>query len=102
MRNPVEGPKPGIEETHSPSLVRLFGQIIMLPLTVFVQGMDLFVKTITGMQRAADKGMNVMASEAATVPQEQEDQGHLAVNTTSSVTVGAAKDGAETINEEER
>jgi len=91
-----------MEETHSPSLVRLFGQLIMLPLTVFVQGMDLFVKTITGMQRAADKGMNVMASEAAPVPQELADQGRLAVNTTNSVTDGAVKDGAETIQKERR
>lgn len=42
------------------SVVRLFGQMVMLPLTVFVYGMELFVRTIQGMQRVADDGMDVV------------------------------------------
>jgi hypothetical protein len=77
--------------------------MVMLPFTVFVHGMELFVKTMQGMQGAADKGMNVMAGEATqtagTAPSSQSD---LASSTTSSVTDGTTRDGAETIHEEER
>jgi hypothetical protein len=52
----------------SPGVMRLFGQMMLLPFTVFVYGMDLFVRTIQGMQRAADQGMDVMAGGAAPSP----------------------------------
>jgi hypothetical protein len=45
----------------SPGVVRLFGQMMLLPFTVFAYGMELFVRTLQGMQRAADQGMDVMA-----------------------------------------
>lgn len=48
-------------EHSSPGAIRLFGQMMLLPFTVFVYGMGLFVRTIQGMQRAADQGMDVMA-----------------------------------------
>lgn len=48
-------------EQYGPGVMRLFGQMVMLPFTVFVYGMGLFVRTIQGMQRAADQGMDVMA-----------------------------------------
>lgn len=59
----------------STGLLQLFGQMVMLPLSVFVYGMELFVRTIQGVQRAADEGMNVMVGaghsqgEAADVTQ---------------------------------
>ena len=49
----------------SPGVARLFGQMLLLPFTVFVYGMELFVRTVRGMQQAADQGMDVMAGEAA-------------------------------------
>jgi hypothetical protein len=49
----------------SPSVVRLFGQMMMLPFTVFAYGMELFAEMIRGMQRTADQGINLMAGEAA-------------------------------------
>ncbi|HVF43020.1 MAG TPA: hypothetical protein VM936_08420 [Pyrinomonadaceae bacterium] len=48
-------------DQYGPGVMRLFGQMVMLPFTVFVYGMGLFVRTIQGMQRAADQGMDVMA-----------------------------------------
>jgi hypothetical protein len=103
MNNPIDGRQDRAEERSSPSFMHLFGQMVMLPFTVFVHGMALFVKTMQGMQGAADKGMNVMAGEATqtagTAPSSQSD---LASSTTSSVTDGTTRDGAETIHEEER
>src|ERR1043165_5477463 len=56
----------GADAGHSsPGVARLFGQMLLLPFTVFVYGMELFVRTVRGMQQAADKGMDVMAGEAA-------------------------------------
>ena len=55
-------------EDSSPGVMRLFGQMMLLPFTVFVYGMGLFVRTIQGMQRAADQGMDVMAGGAAPTP----------------------------------
>ena len=49
----------------SPGMARLLGQMLLLPFTVFVYGMELFVRTVQGMQQAADQGMDVMAGRAA-------------------------------------
>jgi hypothetical protein len=77
--------------------MRLFGQMMMLPLTVFVQGMELFIKTIQAMQRVADDGMDVMAGGTAAVtspaPASQSDD---LSNTTSSETGGVINDDATT------
>jgi hypothetical protein len=51
------------EGRSSTSMMHLLGQMLMLPFTVFVYGMDMFVKTIKGMQKVADQGMEVMAGE---------------------------------------
>ncbi len=61
MNNPLDGRQDRAEDGSSPNFMRLFGQMVMLPFTVFVQGMELFIKTIQGMQRVADDGMDVMA-----------------------------------------
>jgi hypothetical protein len=55
---------------ESSSLVRLFGQMMMLPFTVFVYGMDAFVKTVQGMQRTTGEGMDVVLGGAARAPRE--------------------------------
>src|SRR5438270_11339544 len=52
----------------SPGVARLFGQMLLLPFTVFVYGMELFVRTVRGMQQAADKGMDVVAGGAGPPP----------------------------------
>lgn len=89
-------------ERSSTSMVRLLGQMMMLPLTVFVYGMELFVRTMQGMQRATDKGVDVMAGAAARTPDGPSTLGDLASNTTGSVTDGTLRGGAETICEEEK
>lgn len=48
----------------STSVMRLIGQMFMLPFTMFVYGMEVFVKTVKGMQRAADRGMDVVGGTA--------------------------------------
>lgn len=52
-------------ERQSTGVIRLFGQMMLLPFTVFVYSMDLFVRTMQGMQRSADQGMDAMAGGAA-------------------------------------
>jgi hypothetical protein len=85
------------EETRSPSFMRLFGQMVMLPFTVFVQGMELFIKTIQGMQRATDEGMSVMVGGTTQAPDTAPgDQSDLTSSKTGSVTGGVTKDDAAT------
>jgi len=97
MNSSVEESKDQPENHRSSSFMRLFGEMMMLPLAVFVQGMELFIKTIQGMQRVADDGMDVMAggtTEAAgPAPDRQSD--HVS-NTTGSETGGVTKDDAAT------
>ena len=59
----------------SPGVMRLFGQMMLLPFTVFAYGMELFVRTIQGMQRAADQGMDVMAGGLSPPPADAADGG---------------------------
>jgi hypothetical protein len=93
MNNSIDEHKAQAEEHRSSSFMRLFGEMMMLPLAVFVQGMELFIKTIQGMQRVADDGMDVMAggtTEAAgPAPVRQSDD---VSNTTGSETGGVNKD----------
>lgn len=55
----------GSEGRSSASMMQLLGQMFLLPFTVFVYGMEMFVNTIKGFQRAADQGMDVMAGGGA-------------------------------------
>src|SRR5258708_36080875 len=48
----------------SPTVVRLLGQMMLLPFTVFLYGLELFTKTIRRMQWTVDQGMDLMADEA--------------------------------------
>jgi hypothetical protein len=85
------------QERSSPSLMRLFGQMVMLPFTVFVQGMELVIKTIQGIQRTTDEGMNVMVGEMTQSPSTAwGSQNDLASSGTSSVTDGVIEDDAAT------
>ena len=97
MNNSIDRRDDQAEDRRSSNFMRLFGQMMMLPLTVFVQGMELFIKTIQGMQRVADDGMDVMAGgtteAAAPDPVRQSDH---ASNTTGSETGGVNKDDAAT------
>src|SRR5437879_6286369 len=43
-------------------MMQLLGQMMKLPLAVFVFSMELFVKTVEGMQRMADQGVDVAIS----------------------------------------
>ena len=97
MNSSIDESKDQPENHRSSSFMRLFGEMMMLPLAVFVQGMELFIKTIQGMQRVADDGMDVMAggtTEAAgPVPVRQSDD---VSNTTGSETGGVDKNDAAT------
>ena len=44
----------------STSIVHLLGQMFMLPFTVFVYGMEMFVRSVRGIQQVADQGMDMM------------------------------------------
>jgi hypothetical protein len=48
-------------DRSSTNVMQLLGQMLMLPFTVFVYSMEMFVRTVKGIQRVADQGMDVMA-----------------------------------------
>lgn len=75
--------------------MRLFGQMVMLPFTVFVQGMELFIKTIQGIQKATDEGMNVMVGGTTQTPVEATGASDL-MSKTNSETAGVIEDDAAT------
>src|ERR1044071_517786 len=85
------------DEKQSGSFMRLFGQMMILPFTVFIQGMELFIKTIQGMQRATEEGMDVIAGGmpegSGTASTNQTD---LATSTTGAATGGALEDNTTT------
>ncbi|HKG80860.1 MAG TPA: hypothetical protein VKA78_15595 [Pyrinomonadaceae bacterium] len=68
MNNRVEGSRQQVARSDewadtkrgSIGLIQLLGQMMMLPLSVFVYSMDLFVRSMQGVQRVADEGMDVM------------------------------------------
>jgi hypothetical protein len=45
----------------STNVIRLFGQMLMLPLTVFVYGMDMLVRSMQEARRLADEGLELTA-----------------------------------------
>jgi len=97
MNNPIDGRQEQAEDRSSSNFMRLFGQMMMLPLTIFVQGMELFIKTIQGMQRVADDGMDVMVGGTTQAPGTAPgDQSDLTSSKTGSVIGGVTKDDAAT------
>src|SRR5713226_8553434 len=59
---PVHGPN-----SHSGSFMSLFGQMLLIPFTVFAQGMELLVKAVRGIEGATSAGMGLMMGGAAPV-----------------------------------
>ena len=55
------------ERTHAErsqtGMMRLFGQMLLFPFTVFVFSIELFARTIRELQRTADEGMNLLAGD---------------------------------------
>lgn len=99
MNNPIDGRQDRTEDGPPPNFMRLFGQMVMLPFTVFVQGMELFIKTIQGMQKATDEGLNVMVGETIRTPGEAPGASDL-TNTTGALTGGViGGDTATTLKE---
>src|SRR5687768_9112422 len=47
------------EENASTNLMHLLGQMLMLPFTVFVYGMEMFVNTMQRVQKVADQGLDL-------------------------------------------
>src|SRR5205085_9411700 len=95
MNNSIDEREDQAEDRRSSNFMRLFGQMMMLPFTVFVQGMELFIKTIQGIQKVADDGMDVMAGGTAASPTPISQSDH-ASNTTGSETGGVINDDATT------
>lgn len=62
------GDRKGPEQAgnSSPGVMQLFGQMLLLPFTVFVYGMELLMKTVRGMQQTMDQGIEVLVGESAT------------------------------------
>jgi len=60
MSNRFErAPERGSEERSSASMMHLLGQMFLLPFTVFVYGMEMFVRTIRQVQTVADEGLDL-------------------------------------------
>lgn len=47
------------------AVIELFGQMMLLPLSVFVYGMELFMRTVQGMEKAADEGMALLVGSTS-------------------------------------
>jgi hypothetical protein len=70
-------PERADRDHSSTSMMRLFGQMLMLPFTVFIYGVEVFVRTVKGMQQAADQGMDVMAGGIDSRRDFPTDESHL-------------------------
>ena len=46
-------------------MMRFLSQMMKLPVTAFVYSMDMLVKTMRGLERIADQGMNLMTDDAS-------------------------------------
>jgi hypothetical protein len=53
------------EDQGSPSIVRVFGRLLMLPMAAFVYGIEMLVKTMQGVQQVSNQGMEVMIGSQA-------------------------------------
>ncbi|MBC8029069.1 MAG: hypothetical protein H7Z16_03075 [Pyrinomonadaceae bacterium] len=81
----------------SPSVVRLFGQMMMLPFTVFAYGIELFAEMILRLQRTADQGIDLMVGEAAQPAAPVETGESQSSNTAVSTRWSALNDQATTL-----
>jgi hypothetical protein len=48
------------QDQDSASVVRVFGQLMMLPFSAFVYGVEMLIKTMQGVQQVSNQGMEVM------------------------------------------
>lgn len=48
----------------SRTVMSLLGSMVMIPVRAFVYGLDIFVRTMHGMQNATDRGLGVIAGES--------------------------------------
>lgn len=94
MNGPFDGRQDRDQRT-SGSFMRLFGQMMMLPFTVLIQGMELFIRTMQGMQRATDEGLDVIAGEMTQVSNTASDI-ESDLTRTSSESSGVTKDDGAT------
>jgi hypothetical protein len=65
--------------SSSPGVARIFGQMLLLPFTVFVYGMELLMRTVRGMQQTVDQGMEVLVGESvptANLPSSERSSGN--------------------------
>lgn len=49
------------DDQGSASIVRVFGQLLMLPFAAFIYGMEVLIKTMQGIQQVSNQSMEVMA-----------------------------------------
>src|SRR6266850_2586417 len=92
---------PERSESDHPSVMRLFGQMLMLPFTVFVYGMEVFVKTIHAVQRIADDGLDLTVGSVAPSQESTGAAGELTSTTSlvaqaSGESIGAPGNEAQT------
>jgi hypothetical protein len=88
----------GSEGRSSASMMHLLGQMFMLPFTIFVYGMEAFVQTIKGFQRAADQGMDVMAGGATPPRDFSLTENHPADQTVERISNPSPQGGQRDIN----
>src|SRR5215472_14913486 len=53
------------KDQGSPSMVGVFGRLLMLPLSAFVYGIEMLIKTMQGVQQVSNQGMEVMIGSQA-------------------------------------
>lgn len=53
------------EDQGSASALRVFGQLLMLPIAAFVYGIEMIIKTMQGVQQVSNQGMEVMVGSPA-------------------------------------
>jgi len=53
------------ENQGSPSIMHVFGRLLMLPMTAFVHGIEMLIKTMQGVQQVSKQGMEVMVGSQA-------------------------------------
>ncbi len=53
------------EDQGSASMMRVFGQLLMLPIAAFVYGVEMLIKTMHGIQQVSNQGIEVMVGSQA-------------------------------------
>jgi hypothetical protein len=84
-------------------MMRLINQMMKLPLMAFVYSMEMFAKTLRGLQELADQGIDAMVDNGAQAAGNAPESGSDPVyEPLIPVTVGAISDGAKANPKEER